>query len=402
MRSKFFNALSFLIICLISFSLFAENSVSVAPTVGKTPVEKKLAKEIDGNLSLLLSSIKDAKVVFAKSAKTDRCNGETKCILQAVSKSDSSDFAVISKIAKRQSEIKIVIAMFDSTGKKKGSKTITSNAESDSEDIASDMLNALKSLISSSASSDTPKADKPSSATNRTASYSDVKEEIKKGFVAYDKGNLDEAAEIFDRAANELNCKCQQNEIAKQLLSTVKKIQKNLATSTDSLDSGDYRNALKAFESLRKVDSEFREQGYKAMVYKKDKNARKRYLEPNPHDAQTVELIHKTFKSKIEEARKWRTKQLADIDDWVNNNIKAREKAINDLKTKEKELTKQQKDAEIALKNKIRDMKYQWEKDDTTLEQEIVNLESQITQIEQREKGIIKVSTKKRDEAKEN
>jgi len=138
------------------------------------------------------------------------------------------------------------------------------------------------------------------------------------------------------------------------------------------------------------------------MVFKKDKNMRKRYAEPNPQDAQAVEQIHRTFKSKIEEARNWRAKQLADIEDWLNNNIKAREKAINDLKTKEKELTKQRKDAETALKKKIQDMKYQWEKDDTDLEQEIVNLESQITQIEQREKGVIKVSNKKRDEAKEN
>ena len=398
---KVANVLATVIFVLLSFQLFAEDSVSVVPTLTKNASDKKLAKEIDDNLSLLLSSIKNADVKVVKSAKTERCKDDLKCIAQAVVKSESSDFVVVSKLTKTSSNVKIVISMFDANGKKKGSKTVTSS-ESDSEDIASDMFNELQKLIASAAPEEDEKPKKSSSAANRTASYSEVKEEIKKGFAAYDKGDLDEAAEIFDRAANELNCKCQQNEIAKQLLDNVKKIQKGLPKATDTLDDGDYKSAMRVLETLRKTDSELREQGYKAMVFKKDKNNRKRYAEPNPQDAQTVEQIHKNFKSKIEEVRKWREKQLSDIDDWVNNNIKAREKAINDLKNKEKELTKQQKDAETALKNKIRDMKYQWEKDDTSLEQEIVNLESQITQIEQREKGVIKVSNKKRDEAKEN
>ena len=77
---KIINALSFLIIVFISCQVFAENSVSVASTISKTAQEKKLAKEIDDNLSLLLSSIKNAKVKAAKSAKTDRCNGDPKCV----------------------------------------------------------------------------------------------------------------------------------------------------------------------------------------------------------------------------------------------------------------------------------------------------------------------------------
>ena len=399
---KIVNVLSFLFIVFISCQVFAENSVSVSPTIAKTAQEKKLAKEIDDNLSLLLSSIKDAKVTAAKSAKIDRCNDDQKCVAQVVTKSESSDFTIVPKLKKGSSDVRITIAMFDANGKKKGSKTVTSGADTDSEDIASDMLNALKSLIASASPEEKEEPKQSAAAANRTASYSEVKEEIKKGFAAYDKGDLDGAVEIFDRAANELNCKCQQNEIAKQLLETVKKIQKGLPKATEALDDGDYKGALRTLDSLRKSDAELREQGYKAMVFKKDKNNRKRYNEPNPQDAQAVEQIHKTFKSKIEELRKWRAKQLSDIDDWVNNNIKAREKAINDLKAKEKDLIKQQKDAETALKNKIRDMKYQWEKDDSSIEQEIVNLESQITQIEQREKGVIKVSNKKREEAKDN
>ena len=312
---KIVNALSFLIIVFISCQLFAADSVSVAPTIAKTAQEKKLAKEIDDNLSLLLSSIKNAKVSAAKSAKTDKCKDDAKCLAQSVTKSESSDFVIVPKIKKGSSDIKVVLAMFDASGKKKGSKTVTSGSDADSEDIASDMLNALKSLIASASPDEDDAPKKSAVAANRTASYSEVKEEIKKGFAAYDKGDLDGAVETFDRAANELNCKCQQNEIARQLLENVKKIQKGLPKATDTLDDGDYKGALRALESLRKSDTELREQGYKAMVFKKDKNNRKRYVEPNPQDAQTVEQIHRTFKSKIEDLRKWRAKQLADIDD---------------------------------------------------------------------------------------
>ncbi|MBR4490565.1 hypothetical protein IKP13_08035, partial [bacterium] len=86
------NALSFLIIVFISWQVFAESSVSVAHTIAKTAQEKKLAKEIDDNLSLLLSSIKNAKVTAAKSAKTDSCNEDPKCVAQVVTKNESSDF----------------------------------------------------------------------------------------------------------------------------------------------------------------------------------------------------------------------------------------------------------------------------------------------------------------------
>ena len=242
---KIVNALSFLIIVFISCQLFAEDSISVASTIAKTAPEKKLAKEIDDNLSLLLSSIKNAKVTAAKSAKTDRCNGDPKCVAQVVTKNESSDFVIVPKIKKGSSDVKVVLTMFDASGKKKGSKTVTSGADADSEDIASDMLNALKTLIASAAPEEDEAPKKSAAAANRTASYSEVKEEIKKGFAAYDKGDLDGAVETFDRAANELNCKCQQNEIARQLLDTVKKIQKGLPKAADSLDDGDYKAALR-------------------------------------------------------------------------------------------------------------------------------------------------------------
>ncbi|MBO4440814.1 hypothetical protein J5834_01750, partial [bacterium] len=343
---KFTKLLTFLSLTLISVAIFAQDSVALTPTVATSDSEKKIAREIDENLSLLLSTIKTAKVETYSSGLA-RCKSDLKCIVQAVVKSDEYDFVLIPKISKHK-ETKVSITLYDKSASKKGSRTITAESGTDSEDIASDMINAMKTLLSSVSEKSEPK--KAKAAPAKTFSYSEVKEEIKKGFTAYDNGNIEEAEEIFDRAANEMNCKCAQNETAKTLLADVKKIKKGLANATDSLDSGDYKAALRTLESVRTADNEFRELGYKNMVYKKDKNMRKRYLEPNPSDAQTVEQIHKSFKAKIDEVRKWKTKQLADIDKWLNDNIKAREKAITDLKTQQKENQKKQKADEAELK----------------------------------------------------
>ena len=165
---KIVNVLSVVIFVLLSFSVFAEDSVSVAPMLTKNASDKKLAKEIDENLSLLLSSIKNAKVKMAKAAKTERCKDDMKCVAQIVVKNESSDFVVISKLTKSSSNVKIVVSMFDAGGKKKGSKTVTSS-DSDSEDIASDMFNVLQTLVASASPDDEEEPKKPAVATPTTA-----------------------------------------------------------------------------------------------------------------------------------------------------------------------------------------------------------------------------------------
>ena len=97
---KIVNFATILFFVLLSFSVFAEDSVSVAPTVTKNASEKKLAKEIDDNLSLLLSSIKTASVSSSKGTKIDRCKDDAKCVVQIVAKKDSPDFVVVSKLTK--------------------------------------------------------------------------------------------------------------------------------------------------------------------------------------------------------------------------------------------------------------------------------------------------------------
>ncbi len=410
---RIISVFGLLFILLISFTVSAQNKVVVVSTIGKSGAEKKLAREIDDNLSLLFSTIKDADVVgekdalsSAQSAKITRCNGNLKCIVQVASDAEGVDYIVTTRVQARKGDgVKIAVSLYDSGMKRLGNKPVTAGDDADGEDLASDIIGVVKSLISdnvsSGSSSRSRSSSSSSSSSKKLSSYTEVKNEIVKGFNAYDKGDMDEAADIFNRAANEMKCNCSQNDTAKSLSDDIDKIRKGLPKANDAMNANDYRTALRTLEDVRKADENIREQGYKYMVFKKDRNIRLKYLQPNPKDAEAVEQIHRGFKSKIEEARKWRAKQLLDIDKWVNDNIKEREKKIADTKGREKEILKNQKDAEDALKKKIQDMKYQWEKDDSSLETEIVNLESQITQIEQREKGVIKVSNKKREAEKD-
>ncbi|HSW61558.1 MAG TPA: hypothetical protein VLJ60_12220, partial [bacterium] len=404
-----------LFILLISFTVSAQSKVVVVSTIGKSGAEKKLAREIDDNLSLLFSTIREADVVGekdalspAQSSKITRCNGELKCVVQVASDAEGVDYIITTRVQARKGDgVKIAVSLYDSGMKRLGNKPVTAGDDADGEDLASDIIGVVKSLISENVSKDSSSSARSSSSSSsssdrkKLSSYTEVKNEIVKGFNAYDKGDIDEAADIFNRSANEMKCNCSQNDIAKTLFDDIDKIRKGLPKASDAMNANDYRTALRALEDVKKADENIREQGYKYMVFKKDRNVRLKYLQPNPKDAETVDQIHKGFKSKIEEARKWKAKQLLDIDKWVNDNIKEREKKISDTKEQEKGIAKNQKDAEDELKKKVQEMKYQWEKDDSSLETEIVNLESQITQIEQREKGVIKVSNKKREDEKD-
>ncbi len=69
---RIISVFGLLFILLISFTVSAQNKVVVVSTIGKSGAEKKLAREIDDNLSLLFSTIKDADVVGEKDALSQR------------------------------------------------------------------------------------------------------------------------------------------------------------------------------------------------------------------------------------------------------------------------------------------------------------------------------------------
>ena len=404
------SVIAFLIVFLSVLTVFSESKVVVVSTYARKANEQKLAKSVSRNLSLLFSSLKGAKVVGEADALSskerkyiDRCKGNSKCIIKVARRASGVDYIIISKLASdRKKGTKIVAYLYDTKGKRLAKQGITGDYDTDSEDLAADMLSAVRTMISSNVgSSSSSSSSSRSSSAKRLSSYTDVKNEIKKGFNSYNSGNIKEAEDVFNRAANEMDCNCNQNAKAKDILRDVSKVSKGMSKVESSLSANDYRTALRVLTELRSADNAVREAGYKSFVYKKIPNVRHKYLMPNAKDARIVDDIHRTFQSKIDAARKWKTRESRKIDAWVNTNIKKREKEIADLREQLKGYQQDLKKAQGDLTKKIQGMKYKWEKDDSSLEQEIVSLESKITMLEQREKGVIKVSNKKREKAKE-
>ena len=58
---RIISIFGFLFILLVSSTVSAQNKVVVLSTIGQSAAEKKLAGEIDSNLSLLFSTIREAR-----------------------------------------------------------------------------------------------------------------------------------------------------------------------------------------------------------------------------------------------------------------------------------------------------------------------------------------------------
>ncbi|HDT11673.1 MAG TPA: hypothetical protein ENN58_02920, partial [bacterium] len=403
--SSFLVVFSIILFC---FSVFAESRVAVMPTMGRSNPEKRLAEDISKNVELLFSTIRGAVIVGerdvlsgAELRRLSTCN-DTRCVL-ALTARKNVDYVIIPAIRLARGQgARLAVTLYDSSGKQIDRKMITAPDGSDAEDIAADMIGSIRTMVGSlpSGGGDTRTASSPAPARSRLSSYTDVKNEIAKGFQAYEKGDYAGAADIFNRAGNEMNCNCSQNDVGKALFNDVDRITKGLQRADEQMSAGDFRNALRTLEVVRKLDENVREQGFRNMVFKKERVVRHKYMMPNPEDSRTVENINKQFQTRIDDARKWRTKSFSEIDKQVNDRIQERDKKIAELKKSEKDVMKALSDAENGVKKKVQDMKYKWDQDDTELEQQIVQLENQITMIDQREKGVIKVTNKKREEAR--
>ena len=257
---RIISIFGFLFILLVSSTVSAQNKVVVLSTIGQSAAEKKLAGEIDSNLSLLFSTIREADVVAEKDvltsaqrARITRCGTDLKCVVQVASGADGIDYIVTSRIQARKGDgVKIAVSIFDKNMSRLGSRPITAGDDADGEDLASDIIGILKRLvadnISGSKSSSESSSSRSSSSSRKLSSYTEVKNEIVKGFNAYDKGDIEAAAEIFERAGNEMTCNCSQNDVAKSLFSDVDKIRKGLPKANDSMSANDYRTALRALD----------------------------------------------------------------------------------------------------------------------------------------------------------
>ncbi|HNT27745.1 MAG TPA: hypothetical protein PKH10_06165, partial [bacterium] len=399
-RSCFLTAS--LVLLMASSLLLAQEQMIVMPIAAKKTNERKMADDVFENFTMLFSSIKGVQAVSYEKELSPkdaaRCKDDLKCMLKVAKEADAA-YYLLSKI----SSDSIMVYLMSGAGKKLGTEDVEYSKDADEEDIAAKMLAATKKLVDkytgSGSSSSSSSARSSRGSTSKTYTYSEVKEEIKRGMDFYRKGDLSGAEESFYRAANDMNCKCSQNDDAKKHYENIVNIKKGLSAADDSVSSQDYGKAERILKTILDLDTQVREAGYKLMSFKKDNVERVIYRKPNSDDVAAVDSIHNQFKRKIEDVRKWRLEQQASVDKWVNDRIKAREAALAEREKKLQDFVAMSKEAEKALKEKVQGLKYQWEKDDSSLEQEIVNLESQITMIEQREKGVVKAANKGRENA---
>ena len=394
-----------LVLLMTSSLLLAQEQMIVMPIAAKKANEKKTADDVFENFTMLFSSIKGVKAVSYEKELSPKdaakCKDDLKCMLR-VAKEAEAAYYLLSKISSDE----IMLYLMSGAGKKLGTENVEYDKDADEEDIAAKMLASTKKLVDkhvgggdSGSSSSSSSARSSRGSSSKTYTYSEVKEEIKRGMDFYRKGDLSGAEEAFLRASSEMNCKCSQNEDAKKHYENIVNIKKGLSAADDSVSSQDYGKAERILKTILDLDAQIREAGYKLMSFKKDNVERVVYRKPSGDDVAAVDSIHNQFKRKIEDVRKWRLEQQAAVDKWINDRIKERESVLAEKEKKLQEFVNMQKEAEKALKEKVQGLKYQWEKDDSSLEQEIVNLESQITMIEQREKGVVKAANKGRENA---
>ena len=103
----------------------------------------------------------------------------------------------------------------------------------------------------------------------------------------------------------------------------------------------------------------------KYRVYRKDAVERVIYSDPSEKDIRTVDTIHSKFEKQREKLRKEKVKAITETETWLNARIVEREARLKKF-DEDAKAAKQQKDTEYKeLSEKIKAMKYQWEKDDS-------------------------------------
>ena len=181
---------------------------------------------------------------------------------------------------------------------------------------------------------------------------------------------------------------------AKELMNNIKDISKFMDRGNAAVKTANYDEAIQLIAKAEKLDEKVRELGAnsKYRVYKKDAVERVIYADPSAKDEKAIKTIHSKFDKQREKLRKDKLAATSEADKWLNDRIIEREAKLKKF-DEDNAAAKKQRDAEYAeLAKKIKEMKYQWEKDDTELEQKIVELENKLTLYEQREKGVTKGS----------
>ena len=388
-----------LFIVFMTFTVFA-GSASVFP-VAAVEGDRLAAEDIDLSIEEVIDDVKGARAsTFADSLGTKakkelaKCGENLGCQKKFISKAKKkSDFYIFSKMkfVKKSGKTIIETYLIDGKGNNLGKEKVNFEKGASTEKIASKLVKVWSKMLSSnSVAKDEPEDEEEDEEPVRPAKKPAGKNAdaaIKEALEAYASGDLKAADKALDGAAD-------RDVKAKELRKNIAEISKFVQKANASIKAKNYDEAIPVIAKAEKLDEAILEMGTssKYRVYKKDSVERVIYSDPSEKDFRAVDTIHSKFEKQREKLRKEKAKTIADTDAWLNARIIEREAKLKKFDDDSK-AAKQQKETEFAeLKKKINDMKFQWEKDDSEIEQKIVELENKLTLFEQREKGVTKGS----------
>ena len=382
--------------------LFLFLTINAAPKLIVLPVAakgkaKQFAKALDKELSYQSGDIKGVQAVSYRKAiknknyriKLKKCAADLGCQKRMAKKGSRGDFYLFSKLKiGKEKRAFITLYLFDGAFNKLGSRKVKGTRDSDEADVAEKMISQAESLLEDHLDQNDSFDDEPEVFDEPD----DAEEMITTGLQAYKGGEYKESLKALKKAAKT-------DVVAKKLLKLTKSAISFFKKAKKLSSGSQYDSALGYIARFEKTDGAIRKIGKNYRVFASTETEHAIYVSPTKKDVATVRKIYRKFAKKIELERKKKVDSVSATERWLNDSIVSRIKEIETLTKKNKAAKINEKKEYAALQKRIKDLKYQWEKDDSVLEQKLVKLESKLTMMEQREKGVIKVSTKKIEDA---
>ena len=395
---KSLKVLFSLFVVFVTFSVFA-GTASVFP-MAAIEGDRLAAEDIDTSIEEVIDEVKGADTsVFTDSLGTKakkelaKCGENLGCQKKFISKAKKkSDFYIFSKMkfVKKSGKTIIETDLVDSEGGNLGKEKVDFGKGASTEKIASKLVKVWsKMLASNSVEKDEPEEEEEEEPVKpaKKSAGKNTDAAIKEALEAYASGDFKAADKALDGAA-EIDVK------AKELKKNIAEIAKYVQKANASIKAKNYEEAIPMIAKAENLDEAILEMGSssKYRVYKKDSVERVVYSDPSEKDIRAVDTIHARFEKQREKLRKEKAKNIADTEAWLNTRILEREARLKKYDEDSKAAEQQKKTERAELTKRINDMKYQWQKDDSEIEQKIVELENKLTLFEQREKGVTKGS----------
>lgn len=393
---KSLKVLFSLFVVFVTFSVFA-GTASVFP-MAAIEGDRLAAEDIDTSIEEVIDEVKGADTsVFTDSLGTKakkelaKCGENLGCQKKFISKAKKkSDFYIFSKMkfVKKSGKTIIETYLVDSEGGNLGKEKVDFGKGASTEKIASKLVKVWsKMLASNSVEKDEPEEEEEPVKPAKKSAGKNTDAAIKEALEAYASGDFKAADKALDGAA-EIDVK------AKELKKNIAEIAKYVQKANASIKAKNYEEAIPMIAKAENLDEAILEMGSssKYRVYKKDSVERVVYSDPSEKDIRAVDTIHARFEKQREKLRKEKAKNIADTEAWLNTRILEREARLKKYDEDSKAAEQQKKTERAELTKRINDMKYQWQKDDSEIEQKIVELENKLTLFEQREKGVTKGS----------